>query len=57
MEWAIYNMRQLLNETVQRGDISIILKVKYSCLEFLQMSLNDTTRCRLELSAHPSHMR
>ena len=27
MEWAIYSLLQLLNETVQRENISIIIKV------------------------------
>ena len=49
MEWAVYNVLLLLNETVQQENISIIIKVKtFSfewCILYLsKMSLDQATR-------------
>ena len=60
MEWVIYNLLLLLNETVQQKYISIIIKVKDSSFEWCivclsKMSLDKATRQRSELLDHPSY--
>ena len=40
MDWAIYNMLYLLNETLQRDNISIITKVKPRSFEWCIVCLS-----------------
>ena len=40
MEWTIYNVLKLLNETVQRENTSIIIKVNASSFEWCMVCLS-----------------
>ena len=57
-----YNVLLLFNETVQRGNTSIIIKVKASSFEWCilclaKMSLDKTSRYKSELLDRPSYLR
>ena len=59
MEWTISNVLQLLIKTVQRENISIIIKVKTRSFDWCivclsKMSLDKATKQRSELLDHPS---
>ena len=61
MEWAIYNVLYLFNETVQRENISISIKVKAGsfkcCIVCLaKMSLEKAKSQKSELLDHPSYI-
>ena len=60
MEWTIYNVLYLYIETVQRDNISIIIKLKTRSFKwyivcFSKTSLDKATRQRSELLDHPSY--
>ena len=43
MEWAIYNVLELLNETVQRENTSIVKKVNASTFECCMVCLKNVS--------------
>ena len=59
MEWTLKNVLQLLIETIQRENISIIITVKTRSFEWgivclSKMSLDKAKRQRSEFLNHPS---
>ena len=47
MEWAVYNVMLLLHETVQRENISIIIKIKTCSFEWCIVCLSNISLKKL----------